>query len=67
MSNRNAFRPAGELDKAASAAVSAIIVRLRDQDGLSFARIARRLAYDFDVQISRAAVWQRYQREAKEP
>ena len=65
MSNRNAFRPAGELDKAASAALSAIIVRLKDQDGLSFARIARRLANDFDIEIGRVAVWQRYQREAK--
>ena len=65
MSNRNAFRPAGDLDKAESAALSATIVRLKDQDGLSFARIARRFAYDFDIEISRAAVWQRYQREAK--
>lgn len=52
----------GRTPSAASLLLTAQIMALRDQRGLTFDQIAARLAHDFDIHISRAAVWQRYQR-----
>ena len=53
----------GRRASAPSASLSALIVRLRDVHGLSWAQIVRRLHADFDIDLTRSAVWQRYQRE----
>jgi hypothetical protein len=46
-----------------SAELTALIVLLRDRTGLSWRAIVARLAHDFDIELTHAAVWQRYQRE----
>ena len=57
-----AKRPAGAANRAASASLSALIVQLRDTGGLSWAQIVARLHADFGIDLTRSAVWQRYQR-----
>lgn len=52
--------------RATSAELTTLIVRLKDERGLSYAQIVARLALDFGLDLSRAAVWQRYQRQKKE-
>jgi hypothetical protein len=46
-----------------SRALSALIVSLRDEHGLSWAQIVARLACDLGITRTRTAVWVRYQRE----
>lgn len=48
-----------------SKSISALIVILHDERGLSFDQISARLHMDHRLDISRAAVWQRYQREKR--
>jgi hypothetical protein len=57
-----AHRPAGGKNTATSATLTAIILQLRDVHALSWAQIVARLHSDFGIELSRAAVWQRYQR-----
>jgi hypothetical protein len=45
-----------------SAQLTELIVLLRDRTGLSWRAIVARLAHDFGIQLTHAAVWQRYQR-----
>lgn len=52
----------GRRASAPSASVSALITQLRDVHGLSYAQIAARLQKDFGIELTRSAVWQRYQR-----
>ena len=58
--NRNAAGPHTVAPE--SAELTALVVLLRDVCGLSWAQIVARLSHDFGIELSRAAVWQRYRR-----
>ncbi len=60
-----AHRPAGGKARAESTQLSALITLLHDRTGLSYDQISGRLLHDFGISISRAACWQRYQRERR--
>lgn len=58
--NRNAAGPHTVAPE--STQLTALIMLLRDVRRLSWAQIVARLAHDFEIDLSRAAVWQRYRR-----